>query len=125
VRELPAELTEGLAALDRLSPMQERARKDVFYDEFDQRPRYEGDSPIAARNRMREGGRYDPASKPAVKQAAPGVGGVGPGARVKHPSFGVGTVEDVDGDGLNRKLVVRFGPGVGLKKVLARFIDPA
>ena len=28
VRELPKELTEGLAALDRLSPMQERARKE-------------------------------------------------------------------------------------------------
>ncbi|HTO99726.1 MAG TPA: UvrD-helicase domain-containing protein, partial [Myxococcales bacterium] len=108
VRELPPELTEGLAALDRLSPMQERARKDVFYDEFDQRPRY-SDAPLPARNRMREG-RYDPASRPTVKQPAAGVGGLGPGARVKHPSFGVGTVEEVDGEGLNRKLVVRFGP---------------
>jgi len=76
------------------------------------------------RAEMREG-RYDPASKPVVKQPVAGVGGLGPGARVKHPSFGVGTVEDADGEGLNRKLVVRFGPGVGLKKVLARFIDPA
>ena len=104
--------------------MQERARKDVFYDDFDQRPRYREDAPLPARNKMREG-RYDPASKPVVRQAAPGVGGLGPGARVKHPSFGVGTVEDSDGEGMNRKLVVRFGPGVGLKKVLARFIDPA
>src|SRR6185295_9320181 len=40
VRELPPEVSEGLAALDRLSPMQERARKDVFYDDFDQSPRY-------------------------------------------------------------------------------------
>jgi DNA helicase-2/ATP-dependent DNA helicase PcrA len=125
VRELPKELTEGLAALERLTPMQERARKDVLYDEFDQRPRYSDASPLPARNKMREGGRYDPASKPLVKQPVAGVGGLGPGARVKHPSFGVGTVEDVDGEGLNRKLVVRFGPGVGLKKVLARFIDPA
>src|SRR5262249_60306325 len=45
VRELPKELTEGLAALDRLSPMQERARQDVFYDDFDQRPRY-ADPPL-------------------------------------------------------------------------------
>ncbi len=124
VQELPKDLAEGLAALERLSPMQERARKDVFYDEFDQRPRYSEDPPLPVRNRMREG-RYDPASKPAVKQAAPGVGGVGPGARVKHPSFGVGTVEDVDGEGLGRKLVIRFGPGVGLKKVLARFVELA
>jgi len=124
VRELPDGLTEGLASLERLSPMQERARKDVFYDEFDQRPRYREDAPLPARNKMRDS-RYDPASKPVVRQAAPGVGGLGPGARVKHPSFGVGTVEDSDGEGMNRKLVVRFGPGVGLKKVLARFIDPA
>src|SRR5712664_3497170 len=124
VRELPDGLTEGLPALERLSPMQERARKDVFYDDFDQRPRYRDDNPLPARNKMRES-QHDPASKPAVRQAAPGVGGLGPGARVKHPSFGVGTVEDSDGEGMNRKLVVRFGPGVGLKKVLARFIDPA
>jgi len=123
VRELPDGLAEGLAALERLSPMQERARKDVFYDDFDQRPRYREDAPLPARNKMRES-RYDAASKPVVRQAAPGVGGLGPGARVKHPSFGVGTVEDSDGEGMNRKLVVRFGPGVGLKKVLARFIDP-
>jgi DNA helicase-2/ATP-dependent DNA helicase PcrA len=44
---------------------------------------------------------------------------------VKHPSFGIGTVEDEDGAGLNRKLSVRFGPGVGLKKILARFVEPA
>ncbi len=124
VRELPPEVTEGLAALDRLSPMQERARKDVFYDEFDQRPRYPEEKPLPARNQMRES-RHDPASKPAVKQAAPGVGGLGPGARVRHPSFGMGTVEDSDGEGMNRKLVVRFGPGVGVKKVLARFIEKA
>ena len=123
VRELPDGLTEGLASLERLSPMQERARKDVFYDDFDQRPRYREDAPLPARNKMRES-RHDPASKPVVRQAAPGVGGLGPGARVKHPSFGVGTVEDSDGEGMNRKLVVRFGPGVGLKRVLARFIDP-
>jgi DNA helicase-2/ATP-dependent DNA helicase PcrA len=124
-RELPADLSEGLEALDRLSPMQERARKDVLYDEFDQRPRYSDPSALPSRNKMRESSRYDPGSKPVIKQAAPGVGGLGPGARVKHPSFGVGTVEDSDGEGMNRKLVVRFGPGVGLKKVLARFIDPA
>src|SRR6266850_1608172 len=123
VRELPDGLTEGLASLERLSPMQERARKDVFYDDFDQRPRYREDAPLPARNKMRES-RYDPASKPVVRQAAAGVGGLGPGARVKHPSFGVGTVEDSDGEGMNRKLVVRFGPGVGIKRVLARFIDP-
>jgi DNA helicase-2/ATP-dependent DNA helicase PcrA len=73
---------------------------------------------------MRES-RYEAASKPALKQAAPGVDALGPGARVRHPSFGVGMVEDTDGTGQNRKLTVRFAPGVGLKKVLARFVEPA
>jgi DNA helicase-2/ATP-dependent DNA helicase PcrA len=73
---------------------------------------------------MRES-RIDPVSKPLPKQAAPGVDGLGPGARVRHPTFGVGQVEDVDGAGLNRKLTVRFAPGVGLKKILARFVEPA
>ena len=121
VRELPPELTEGLAALDRLAPPQERRRGDVFYDDFDQRPRFP-DEPPAARHRMRAS-RYDPASRPAPRIAAPGVDGLGPGARVKHPTFGIGTVEAVDGVGPARKLEVRFGPGVGLKRVLARFID--
>ena len=121
VRELPPELTEGLAALDRMAPMQERGRKGVFYDDFDQRPQYSSDPP-RPRPRM---DRYEPASKPAVKQAAPGVDSLSPGRRVKHPSFGIGTVEDEDGAGLNRKLTVRFAPGVGLKKVLARFVEPA
>ncbi len=123
VRELPPDLTEGLATLDRLTPMQERARKDAYYDDFDQRPRYSDDTP-SQRNRMRES-RYEPSSKPAVKVAAAGVDALSPGRRVKHPSFGIGTVEDEDGAGLNRKLTVRFAPGVGLKKVLARFVEPA
>jgi DNA helicase-2/ATP-dependent DNA helicase PcrA len=141
VRELPPDLAEGLAALDRLTPMQERARKEVFYDDFDQRrpeetarqttghwkPDARGhwkDAPPSARNRMRES-RYEPSSKPALKVAAAGVDALSPGARVKHPTFGVGTVEDEDGAGQNRKLSVRFGPGVGLKKILARFVEPA
>ena len=140
VRELTGELTDGLQALDRLSPMQERALREKHFDDFDQTPRYSearalpapggarrAQHPIDApppRNRMREA-RYDPASKPTPKIAAPGVDGLGPGARVKHPTFGVGTVESSDGAGLARKLEVRFGPGVGIKKVLARFIEKA
>ena len=132
VHELPPDLTEGLAALTRLTPMQERARKDVYYDDFDQRPKYPDGAPSgghwkdapSARNKMREP-RYEPSSKPLPKVAAAGVDALSPGARVKHPTFGVGTVEDDDGVGLNRKLSVRFGPGVGLKKILARFVEPS
>jgi hypothetical protein len=35
------------------------------------------------------------------------------------------SVEGVDGAGTTCKLDVRFGLGVGLKKVLARFVDLA
>ena len=108
---------------------------DVSYDyEFDQRPRWDDDaspfgqrrpgSPMPARNRARES-RYDPLSRPAPKQLAQGMEGLGPGARVRHPTFGVGTIEDTDGQGKNLKLTVRFPPGVGLKRVLARFVEKA
>ena len=120
VRELPPELAEGLGSLDRPSSLLQQQRS---YDDFDQTPRYLDAPP--PRNKMRGESRYDPASKPVPKAAAPGVDGLGPGARVKHPTFGVGTVESTDGVGPTRKLEVRFGPGVGLKKVLARFIDKA
>ena len=122
VTELPPDLAEGLASLQRLTPMQEKARKDVYYEDFDQRPRYNEAPP--QRNKMREP-RYEPSSKPVPKVAAAGVDALSPGARVKHPTFGVGTVEEEDGAGLTRKLSVRFGPGVGLKKILARFVEPA
>ena len=43
-----------------------------------------------------------------------------PGARVRHPLFGVGTVLRREGDGEDLKLTVSF-PGVGAKKLVARF----
>ena len=43
-----------------------------------------------------------------------------PGARVRHPLFGVGTVLRREGDGDDLKLTVSF-PGVGAKKLVARF----
>ncbi|MFL5373821.1 MAG: AAA family ATPase, partial [Myxococcales bacterium] len=83
-----------------------------------------GGPPMPPRNAAR-GERVDPRAKPEKKQAAEGVLGLGPGARVRHPTFGVGTVEETDGLGDALKLTVRFPPGVGIKKVLARFVDKA
>ncbi|TMA29288.1 MAG: AAA family ATPase [Deltaproteobacteria bacterium] len=126
VREIPPELAEGLEALERAAAWMPKGpeRADVVYDyQFDQRQRFER-PPMSPRNRMREA-RVDPSARPALKFAAPGVDALGPGARVRHPSFGIGTVEDSDGMGQTRKLTVRFAPGVGLKKVLARFVEPA
>jgi DNA helicase-2/ATP-dependent DNA helicase PcrA len=46
--------------------------------------------------------------------------GLYPGARVRHPVFGVGTVEALSGSGENRRAVVRF-PHVGRKLLLLRY----
>ena len=46
-------------------------------------------------------------------------GGISRGARVRHPTFGVGTVVDVEAAGGGLKLSIRFA-GVGVKKILAR-----
>jgi DNA helicase-2/ATP-dependent DNA helicase PcrA len=43
-----------------------------------------------------------------------------PGVRVRHPLFGVGTVLRREGDGEDTKVTVSF-PGVGAKKLVARF----
>jgi ATP-dependent DNA helicase UvrD/PcrA len=43
-----------------------------------------------------------------------------PGARVRHPLFGVGTVLRREGDGDDLKITVSF-PGTGPKKLVARF----
>jgi DNA helicase-2/ATP-dependent DNA helicase PcrA len=53
---------------------------------------------------------------------APGVaaGEMRPGVRVRHPLFGVGTVLRREGDGEDTKVTVSF-PGVGAKKLVARF----
>ena len=146
VREIPEDLATGLAALASAEPRPQlggrwergwggKREGDVVYDyEFDQRPRFDeegrpfGDRgagpPMPARNRARES-RTDPLSRPAPKQLSQAVEALGPGARVRHPTFGVGTVEDTDGQGANLKLTVRFPPGVGIKKVLARFVEKA
>ncbi len=48
------------------------------------------------------------------------VGALRPGARVRHPLFGVGTVLRSDGDGDELKLTVSFA-GVGAKRLVARY----
>ncbi len=145
LREVPADLTLGLEALLRPESQQrgraepwERGggwgkKRETEY-QYDQRPPSWSDAgsgfgnrgkgaPMPARNATRAS-REDPAARPAPKLPVPGALGLGPGSRVRHPSFGVGTVEEVDGAGTNLKLTVRFAPGVGLKKILARFVEP-
>jgi DNA helicase-2/ATP-dependent DNA helicase PcrA len=57
----------------------------------------------------------------AATAGTPGAGpDLRPGARVRHPLFGVGTVLRREGDGDELKVTVSF-PGVGAKKLVARF----
>ena len=151
LREVPPELAVGLEALSRLDaghrgggrdePWERGGgrgkKREVEYD-YDQRPpSWSDDGPaapgfgnrakgpsMATRNASRSS-RVEPAARPPPKLPVPGAPGMGPGSRVRHPSFGVGTVEEIDGAGTNLKLTVRFPPGVGLKKILARFVEPA
>ena len=152
LREIPPALTSGLPAVDSSAPAARAsswgtgsawarggtgAQHSAAADDFDQRPRYgDDDGPrfgarkpgpqMPPRNAARSFlSREDPLSRPKVKELPPGAAGMGHGTRVRHPTFGVGTVEDVDGAGTNLKLTVRFAPGVGLKKVLARFVERA
>ncbi|AEI62171.1 ATP-dependent helicase [Corallococcus macrosporus] len=53
-----------------------------------------------------------------------GVGGDVRGMRVRHEQFGVGRVVSADGNGPNAKVTVEFGGGVGLKRIIARFLMP-
>jgi DNA helicase-2/ATP-dependent DNA helicase PcrA len=53
-----------------------------------------------------------------------GVGGDVRGMRVRHEQFGMGKIISADGNGPNAKVTVDFGGGVGLKRVIARFLLP-
>jgi DNA helicase-2/ATP-dependent DNA helicase PcrA len=48
------------------------------------------------------------------------IAAVRPGARVRHPLFGVGTVLRSEGGGDDLKLTVSFA-GVGAKRLVARY----
>jgi DNA helicase-2/ATP-dependent DNA helicase PcrA len=82
----------------------------------------------------RSGGLYRPAPAAPPRRAwlAPGprdvaaphagvdASGLRPGARVRHPLFGVGTVLRREGEGDDVKVTVSF-PGAGTKKLVARY----
>ena len=55
-----------------------------------------------------------------VPPTAAGIGDVRPGARVRHPLFGVGTVVRREGAGDDLKLTVSF-LGIGAKRLVARY----
>ena len=50
-----------------------------------------------------------------------GGGGLQVGAKLRHPSFGIGEVRAWQGAGNDMKVTMKF-PGVGVKTILARFL---
>jgi hypothetical protein len=55
--------------------------------------------------------RYEPVDSPVS----------GRPRKVRHPIFGEGKVESVEGEGADRKIIARF-PVYGLKKILVRAV---
>ena len=77
------------------------------------------------RSFQRRGRWEEPAAEPprnAHDDAAEdqSFGGISPGARLRHPTFGVGTVVSVEAASSDLKLTMRFS-GVGVKKLFARY----
>src|SRR5207244_5781895 len=68
-------------------------------------------------------GMPHPSSKHRVGRAAAKRGGAADpmlGRRVRHPSYGVGTIVAVEGDDEDRRVSVSF-PGRGTKKFIERY----
>jgi len=80
-----------------------------------------GDGRAATPLPFRRLGASSRRSEPAVRagDVAP-LEGIRPGARVRHPLFGVGTVLRSEGGGEDLKLTVSFA-GVGAKRLVARY----
>jgi len=67
--------------------------------------------------------RFGAAERPAAVTPAPvspDLKGIRPGAKVRHPMFGVGTVVRSEGSGDDLKLTVSF-LGIGAKRLVARY----
>jgi len=70
------------------------------------------------------GGRAEiAASRSSAGYDGPSASAASPGRprAVRHPLFGEGRVEAVEGEGTDRKIIARF-PGYGVKKILVRAV---
>jgi len=114
LREVPPELfAPGTSAPPprpqpaAVPPSYRRGGGGDRYDEYSQVPR-----------------RTPPPSREGTRVEYDGDEGDPRGRKVLHQQFGEGVVLDVDGAGQNAKLTVKF-PTVGIKRVVARFLQPA
>jgi DNA helicase-2/ATP-dependent DNA helicase PcrA len=64
----------------------------------------------------------EPKKPGAEKKTGAGRGGLSPGARVRHPKYGVGQVLKREGAGDEVKLTIRF-PGFGERKLMERVAE--
>jgi DNA helicase-2/ATP-dependent DNA helicase PcrA len=89
----------------RVNPFRDPRPARPKRDEFDQRGHWDDDVPDMS-----------------IDEGELGAD-VGTGTTVRHASFGEGRVLQAQGSGRDRKLLIDFGT-VGLKTVLARFVEP-
>jgi len=116
--EIPGELVETVRGSMAEIGETRRYEPDPEYsyspEEFLRRVRRE-QKPAAAPRRAASSGSFGP---PAAKRG----GDANPmlGRRVRHPSYGVGTIVGVEGDDEDRRVSVSF-PGRGTKKFIERY----
>jgi len=103
LREVPKELFDFQPELRAPPP-------EPSYGRAERRPRYEDTGPRIDRSYAQDAAYMEDGSVI--------------GMRVRHAQFGEGEVMACDGSGPNAKLTVRFRT-VGLKRVIARFLQPA
>jgi DNA helicase-2/ATP-dependent DNA helicase PcrA len=123
--EIPSELVETVRGSMAEIGEKRRYEPDPEYsysaDEFLRRVRGKPEPAIAAPKSIRTTSTF---GRPAVKHSA----NADPmlGRKVRHPSYGVGTVVGVEGDEEDRRVSVSF-PGRGTKKFIERYaqLEPA
>src|SRR5277367_6448166 len=123
--EIPSELVETVRGSLAEIGEKRRYEPDPEYsysaDEFLRRVRGKPEPTIAAPKPARATSSF---GRPAVKRGA----NADPmlGRKVRHPSYGVGTVVGVEGDEEDRRVSVSF-PGRGTKKFIERYaqLEPA
>ena len=123
--EIPSELVETVRGSMAEIGEKRRYEPDPEYsysaDEFLRRVRGKPEPAIVAPKSIRTTSSF---GRPAVKRGA----NADPmlGRKVRHPSYGVGTVVGVEGDEEDRRVSVSF-PGRGTKKFIERYaqLEPA
>ena len=124
--EIPAELMESTGGRipSAADPMDEpRFVPDIDYVEQSLRRRTPASRPgFSSRSIPRAGGARQPGTaRSAESRSGKRGGGISlVGQRVRHPSYGVGTVTAVEGDGDDRKFTVSF-LDYGVKKLVERY----